>query len=35
VTDEDISKGDNDIENPLATIFGQKHPEIMAHYSER
>lgn len=35
VTEEDIENGDQDIENPLAKIFGEKHPEIMQHYSER
>lgn len=35
VTEEDIENADQDIENPLAKIFGEKHPEIMAHYSER
>ena len=30
----DIANGDNDIENPLAVIYGQRHPEIMQHYSE-
>ena len=35
VTDEDIANGDQDIENPLAMLFGEKHPEIMSAYSER
>lgn len=35
VTEEDIENADQDIENPLAKLFGEKHPEIMQHYSER
>lgn len=32
---EDIATADQDIENPLAVIYGQKHPEIMQHYAVR
>ena len=35
VSMEDIASGDVDIENPLAVIFGQKHPEIMQKYAVR
>jgi hypothetical protein len=35
VTDEEISKGDDDIENPLAIIYGKNHPELMEKYAVR
>lgn len=35
VTVDDMEKASSSIENPLAVLWGQKHPEIMKNYSER
>jgi len=35
VTPEDISKGDTDLENPIAVMWGMKHPELVKEYSKR
>ena len=35
VTMDEIAKGDADLENPIAVMWGKKHPEVFKEFEER